>query len=345
MKKITFYLVLFCGAIVNAQNNSLNFDGGDDTVDLGQNFDFSVGDTFTLEAWIYIQNGPGFRQIISKLGSEDGIFRGWGLQITNDKLLSGFVSESFTINSRYVEGTLTLEQETWYHVAMTYNSDSSVSLFINGVSEPLSLEDYVGQNTTINTAALASIGSYEGGDFPRAEFFRGYIDDVRIWSTSRTQEEIAADYTTELSGNEVNLIGYYKMDIPNSSCDVQDCSINQTHGTRLGTNSQNELPQFSDIVPDIEDVACGAENDCELGLDDVQALNVSIAPNPAFDRITFSGLEGNNPRLKIFDILGNLVKEEVIQNNRTTISELVSGVYLAQITSSNRSSIVKFIKK
>ena len=68
-----------------AQNaNALNFDGTDDYVNAGQNFDFSVKDAFTVEGWIKapnaIPNGSstGISQIVSKL---DDQFRGWGFQI------------------------------------------------------------------------------------------------------------------------------------------------------------------------------------------------------------------------------------------------------------------------
>ena len=41
--------------------------------------------------------------------------------------------------------------------------------------------------------------------------FKGKIDEVRIWNTTRTQTEISNNMQGELTGNEAGLIAYYKM--------------------------------------------------------------------------------------------------------------------------------------
>ncbi|MDC8004603.1 hypothetical protein POV27_11130 [Aureisphaera galaxeae] len=82
---ITFY----------GQQRSLLFDGEDDYVDLGENYVFNPDDSFTIEAWIKIEQ-PGFKQIISKLGIEEGAFRGWGFQI---ELHGRITHQSISINS------------------------------------------------------------------------------------------------------------------------------------------------------------------------------------------------------------------------------------------------------
>ncbi|NER30695.1 MAG: LamG domain-containing protein [Symploca sp. SIO1C4] len=41
------------------------------------------------------------------------------------------------------------------------------------------------------------------------EYFRGSIDDVRIWNRARSKAEIKADYQRRLQGNESGLVGYY----------------------------------------------------------------------------------------------------------------------------------------
>ena len=41
-------------------------------------------------------------------------------------------------------------------------------------------------------------------------YVTGRIDELRMWNDVRTQAEIKANMHTELSGNESNLIAYYK---------------------------------------------------------------------------------------------------------------------------------------
>lgn len=70
MKNFTLTLFMgFLSMIAFAQNNSMNFDGVDDYVDLEQNFAFTPTDAFTIEAWIKVDD-VGLKQIISKLGVE-----------------------------------------------------------------------------------------------------------------------------------------------------------------------------------------------------------------------------------------------------------------------------------
>eukprot|EP00493_Phyllostaurus_siculus_P011138 UN11295 len=83
-KRLLLSLTIILSTVSIAQNNSLHFDGVDDSVDLQQNFSFEATDSFTIEAWIYIDKLGSFQQIISKLRSGNQSFRGWGFQVTND---------------------------------------------------------------------------------------------------------------------------------------------------------------------------------------------------------------------------------------------------------------------
>ena len=43
-------------------------------------------------------------------------------------------------------------------------------------------------------------------------YLSGRISDLRIWNVARTPEEIAANYTNRLVGNEAGLVGYWRLD-------------------------------------------------------------------------------------------------------------------------------------
>ena len=342
MKKITL-LLLIINTIAFAQNHSLDFDGTDDYVDLEQNFAFEPTDSFTIEAWVNTRTTNSFQQIIAKLGNGDTSFRGWGFQITDFGTLSGFVSTEFFTNERYVEGSQGLQADTWYHVAMTFDGQDEILLYINGELEGLSIVSSEGELTTIATSAPTHIGNFDNGT--AQEHFNGNIDELRIWNGVRTLDEIAANYMTELSGGETNLIGYYKMDADNSSCDVQDCNENQTHGSREGVNGANDLVQFSDNVPGIADVACGVTLDCTLSVEDVTQVAFSTYPNPTSDIVSFSGINLNGTSVIVYNILGSVSKEVLVTNNAITISELPIGVYFMVVTIDNTTISKKIIKK
>lgn len=344
MKKITIYITMFMCSLVMAQNHSLNFDGVDDNVSLEQNFAFETEDAFSVEAWINHDNQGVIQQIVAKLGNGVISFRGWGFQMLSNGRLSAYVSTEYFTNYIQVNGTQILAPDTWYHVAMTYDGQGNILFYINGESEAVSSIDDDGTVTTISTSAPTRIGGF-GPDGGLQELFKGDIDEVRIWSGVRTPEEIAANYMTELSGSETNLLGYYKMDVDNSSCDIQDCNANESHGERLGENGANNLPQFSDNTPGITDVACGETLDCTLAIDEVSELEFSMFPNPTTDFISFSGINLNGAKVKLYNVLGSITKEVIVVNNTISVSELPAGVYFLITTKDTATISRKIVKK
>jgi hypothetical protein len=344
MKKITLFVLLtiIVNTISVAQNHSLNFDGTDDYVDLEQNFAFEATDSFTIEAWVNIRTNGSFQQVIAKLGTGDVSFRGWGFQITDGGILSAFVAEEFFTKRVYVEGSQALEENIWYHVGMSFDGNNEIVLYVNGEAESLGVIIADGGLTALNTSAPTHIGNFDDGT--AQEHFNGNIDEVRIWNGVRALEEITTNYMTELSGNEANLIGYYKMDADNSSCDVQDCNANQAHGSREGVNGSNDLPQFSANVPEIADVECGVALDCTLSVEDVAQVAFSTFPNPTTDIVSFSGINLNGTSVKLYNILGSASKEVLVTNNSIDISELPTGVYFMVVTIDNTTISKKIIK-
>jgi len=60
------------------------------------------------------------------------------------------------------------------------------------------------------------IGGYrfltQQGTYFSYQYFRGLIDEVRVWNVGRTQSEIKATMNTVLSGGEPGLVYYWRFD-------------------------------------------------------------------------------------------------------------------------------------
>ena len=345
MKKITFSLFLGLFSVIGfAQNNSLNFDGTDDHVELNQNFAFTATDSFTIEAWVKTEV-TGLMQVVSKLGIEQNTFRGWGMQLSSIGTISGYVSTEWLNNFRYVEGTTFVADGEWHHVAMSFDGLDTIQLYVDGQPDANSEETIAGSLSSIETTSDTHIGNYDGNGNP-GEYFLGNIDEIRIWDGVRAPAEILDNYDNELAGTETNLIGYYKMDVPNSTCDIEDCNSNEAHGERKGANGTNNLVQFSDDVPAIDDVACGATIDCQvLGLDDNTAAMISVFPSPASNMVSFSGLDLNGTAVDIYNALGSLVSTQNVDNNSIDVSVLNSGLYFLSFELEGQTVTRKIIKK
>ena len=120
---------------------------------------------------------------------------GWGnfLFHTNS---SGVVSAGVTNNSdsRIDSAADVLVVDEWQHFAFTLN-DRHAKLYRNG--------ELLGEKT--NSWRLeSSLGHFEIGK-AGASTIDGHIDEVRIWSTARTQQEIRDNMHNVLLGNETGL--------------------------------------------------------------------------------------------------------------------------------------------
>ncbi|UAY51300.1 LamG-like jellyroll fold domain-containing protein [Ferruginibacter albus] len=165
---------------------SLAMDGVDDYVALTA----PITGSYTKEAWIK----PNFNTVI---GGFPNILSGTNtaLFINNGKLATGHFP-----NFNQLTDVTPLNADTWYHVAVTYDSvTQELRLYKNGVL----IGDSVGNNPPQQETAL------EIGRFSGSNYFGGVIDEVRIWNTVRTPAEILAYKDSSLTGDEPFLQAYY----------------------------------------------------------------------------------------------------------------------------------------
>ena len=98
-----------------------------------------------------------------------------------------------------------VETGKFNHVAITYDG-SVIHFYING--QPAGAGN-IASNTDNVTNVLIGADYYQ--DNPSG-FFKGKIAEVRIWDKARSQGEIERDMNQRLSGNETNLVGYWRLD-------------------------------------------------------------------------------------------------------------------------------------
>ena len=78
-----------------------------------------------------------------------------------------------------------------------------------------------------------------------------------------------------------------------------------------------------------------------------QELDLNIYPNPVLNEISLSIPEGDIVSIRIFDILGKLVKQSSLTNENpsTNVSSLSKGIYIAKLQSGTISKTIKLIKE
>jgi len=178
--------------ILNELSFALNFDADNDFVKFS-GFAIPQND-LTIEAWIKPNSLIRTSTIVS---GESGI-SGFNFRVESDgSLLYGEYQQWAYLKS----DPNSIHINEWTHVAVTIQ-DSEAKLYVNGK---------VVANNTLNTDKASDaiyIGSKKvtGGN-P----FRGVIDEVRIWSVARTQEELVVNSTNYLDATVSGLVSCWRM--------------------------------------------------------------------------------------------------------------------------------------
>jgi len=170
-------------------NYNLSFDGVDDYISLNS---ASTTGSFTVECWI--KNNQITKDTMFLSNGGPSYFR-----VTLNKL---FVSISAG-GQKTLSGLTPLLQDIFYHVAFTYDG-TTLKIYLNGVLDNSSIIGIA--MTPFN---LTRIGRWVDVD---QRSLNGLIDDIRLWNVARTQSQIAASMNSQLVGNEIGLVGYWKFD-------------------------------------------------------------------------------------------------------------------------------------
>ena len=94
-------------------------------------------------------------------------------------------------------GTTPLQRDVWYHGAATFDG-TTLRLYLNGNLEA-SLAIGAGRLPQSASTQHASLGSALTSAGTAAGFFKGAIDEARIWNVAKSQAQIQADMPLELT--------------------------------------------------------------------------------------------------------------------------------------------------
>lgn len=229
MKKITMLANLWLALTIPgiAQEYALDFDGTNDYVDCGNGASLQISVSVTVEAWAYRTVTGANMAVASKL-VHAGDREGYSLEILDDNTLWFGVGNNWSDWSGAASST-ELEANEWYHLAGTYDG-STVRVYINGV---LAGSQAFGNGITDSQTSLF-IGCRTGSGW----FFPGRIEEVRIWDSARSEEQIRESMCRTLIGNEANLVAYYPFN-DGSGIGLTDLTTNNNDGTLTNMDEED----------------------------------------------------------------------------------------------------------
>ena len=203
--------VVFSGTQLRAASFALSFDGLNDYVSFGPAPALGTP-TFTLETW-FKRTGAGVSTstgtggvtaipLVAKGRAEDDgsnldMNYFLGIRASDGVLCADFeegAGGSLPGLNHPIVGVTPVASNVWNHAAVTYDG-TKWQLFLNGVLES---ELTVGKPPRADSIQYASLGSALMSTGQAEGFFKGVLDEVRIWNHARTAQQIAASMNAEI---------------------------------------------------------------------------------------------------------------------------------------------------
>ncbi|MCX6250866.1 MAG: right-handed parallel beta-helix repeat-containing protein [Bacteroidetes bacterium] len=173
--------------------SAIHFTQENDSVILDNAGHFLFGNTFTIEFWLKADSMSTDYHTIIKKGNE------WEVQLFYDNAISII---EFGINSNsvfgYYQTTGPALVNKWNHIAAVFDltpGNEYVTIYVNGQQGESDVAESLNHNTlpvTIGSGIL------------------GLMDELRIWQTARTLQQIREDMHLMISPGETGLVAYHQ---------------------------------------------------------------------------------------------------------------------------------------
>ena len=226
--------LLFCLSLrADAQNHVLSLDGDGDYVEIGVYPDL-VPETFTVEVWLNpLVLAASMPLARGKVGDFSYSFYQFGrtlrMAIQERHADQAFSAAEIRYSIRW--------PGTWFHASIVFDG-THLTAYFNGIQ--VGQAEFEGEVTKSDSPLL--IGATPMFEQPEA-FFRGLVDEVRIWSKARSQQEIRDTMARKLTGEEEGLVGYWNFE--GQGAVVVDQTENGHDGVLIGDAHRivQDLPQ------------------------------------------------------------------------------------------------------
>ena len=183
-----------------SNTQSIELDGVDDYVDIGNTLDFTNTDAFSISCWFKRTRTGVSEFLISKQDSTTNS-RGYTLLIPFDDNKVTVVIRNNTASSGrlIVDCTTAITDTNWHHIVMTYDGSSNVS----GVNLYLDGNNDTGVTSGTLSATISNTASFQVGAKNGANEFSGNIDEVAVWDSELSASNVTTIYNSGVP-NDIN---------------------------------------------------------------------------------------------------------------------------------------------
>jgi hypothetical protein len=199
-------VVLADNAQPNRLGNGLNFNGINNSVTATSTTlgNFGAG-AFTVELWVKTPSTSN-QNLINKRASCNNTSM-WNIKLQGGVPLLEMIENTSGTNFFALYANKAINDGTWHHIACTRSASGGIAkIYIDGVLSSTA----TGAIANISTTASLQIGtSVCNASNDGTNYFRGTLDEIRLWTVERSAVQMAASMNTALIGTETGLGAYY----------------------------------------------------------------------------------------------------------------------------------------
>jgi hypothetical protein len=214
-------------------DGSLDFDGSDDYISLGDQSSLKLTSAFTIQAWYKGFSEPARATIFTTgytFANDIGI-RISGYFDSGDTRAFISYGQGTSLDSVYSDAEL--PENTWIYIVVTWDG-TTMKLYINATKQADEGTLGIDYNTD---------GSAIGGNIANsAQRFNGSIDEVRVSNVPRSANWVLTEYNNQYSPNtfyEVSEEHNYRLEWEHQVQNVPDSSMDSFNVTIYGFSSQD----------------------------------------------------------------------------------------------------------
>jgi hypothetical protein len=226
MKKSILLIIVFTTliqgwAFSQSKGNAVKLNGTNGIIDCGDINELDNATEFTIEFWFYLNSWTNFSDLFNK---GNGIILIQGNQTGKIGIMIG------TTNQVDISDRISLNE--WTHIAVSYdgtkeNACERADIYING--RKVRIEDSECETAPQSPSNDLSLRIGSGHHPPESNDI--IIDEVKIWNSHRSQDQIREFMCQKPNTSDEDLIAYYNFDeitdfvVPDLSLNSYDASL------------------------------------------------------------------------------------------------------------------------
>ncbi|MFA6728709.1 MAG: LamG-like jellyroll fold domain-containing protein, partial [Prevotella sp.] len=188
------------------------------TVSAGDSTRFAACDDMTIEFWFK----PSAADALTSASGDYSLLR-WTLDgnsaasidiclnTAGNVIVKMMKTDGVSLDAINDKWDMDSDPTVWHHIAAVLDrTNGKMDLYIDGISR---VEKDLGTSDEFFQNDVGAMEINSGNAFPAAmSITPGYMDELRIWNSARTMDEIEASRYTTFDADESNLIAYYRFD-------------------------------------------------------------------------------------------------------------------------------------